>query len=369
MNRIINVFILSILCFSVSAQVRNATIQLQPQTNNVAAHAANKTNASGDSTTLSNITNVDSVVAYKYMQDSGFVYGTNLWGDKGFAERFVYTSSLDDSLVVYGVMAHFTGKYNPTSTDSIVIRLWSVGDTVAFSPTVAYNGYPEVCTDSLQQSVTQLGIGTTRDTLKSYFFATPDSVQRSFFAGFTYNYRYGALNGDTIGLASSKRNTRIGSIYNIVRVDTSHNDSVTLYYNDTVYNVQNATLWSDNTWHENYTQSNGILNNLAVFPIVKVLHPMAVPSVHAGNLALGGCFPNPANNELNIRYSLQQQCAVSVTICDLSGKAIAEFPANNCVAGSNLLTINVSNLTKGDYIYVINAGGTRLAELFTISGK
>ena len=225
---------------------------------------AAKTTAAGDTLTLSNINATDTLTIYSYGSDSGYVTGPNVYGDRGFAERYDINGN-DSSVKVIGVMSQFGGHVNAASTQTINFKIWGLSSQVAITSSLAYNSFPLAGLDTLTVPVTHLGIGTTTDTVKSFFFPhSTDTIQGAFFVGYDMSYSFNSIT-DTFGLYSTKNGARTTPWYQIkTNIDDFTND--TTY--DTIIVVQNATMWSDNNWHENFTQNDSIKNNLAIYPIV-----------------------------------------------------------------------------------------------------
>ena len=332
-----------------------------------------RTTAVGDTLVLSNIPLADTpLVIYTAGNDSGYLTGTDAFGDMGFAERYDINGA-DSSLVVIGVVAQFHGTVNPSSTHTITFNVWSVGVPAPVTATFGYSGFPNNNLDSLVVPLTQLGIGTTADTIKTFLFPTySDTVQSSFFIGYTMNYNFATLAGDTIGLACSMNGDRTSPVYTV----TTYTDSVlnaagtadsAITITDTTVNVQNATQWSDFVWHDNYTDNDSLFNNLAIYPIVVISGPTAVKGVTRNDLTFFGNYPNPAVNTTNIKFSLLKNADVAIQIMDMSGRIINTISNPRLSMGEHIIPVNTSSLPTGDYIYTIRtSGGDGIASKMTI---
>jgi hypothetical protein len=66
-------------------------------------------------------------------------------------------------------------------------------------------------------------------------------------------------------------------------------------------------------------------------------------------------YPNPADQEVNLRFTLPNTRALSVDICDLSGKIISHSNINGA-SGMNIVTIPTSNLASGSYQVHVHDG-------------
>ena len=66
-------------------------------------------------------------------------------------------------------------------------------------------------------------------------------------------------------------------------------------------------------------------------------------------------YPNPANNNLNIAFDVNQSASVTVTLTNMLGQVAATQKFDNATNG--VATINTADLVSGMYIYSIRANG------------
>lgn len=64
-------------------------------------------------------------------------------------------------------------------------------------------------------------------------------------------------------------------------------------------------------------------------------------------------FPNPVENELNVRFSVKQADKVKMSIKNLAGQEL-QSSVIHAGAGSNLVLMNVNSLSQGMYLLVLN---------------
>ena len=336
-----------------------------------------RTTGLGDTLVLTNILAADTplVIYSAGISDSGYLTGTDVWGDQGFAERYDFDniSGVDSSLVIIGVVAQFHGSVNPLSTNTVTFNAWDVGFPLVVSATTAYSGFPNDNMDSLVVPFTQLGIGATGDTIKPFLFPAATIVlQNGFFIGYTMNYNFLTLSGDTIGLACSANGDRTSPAYtvqtyidSVLNMEGTADSAITV--TDTTINVQNATQWSDGVWHDNYTNNDSISNDLAIYPIVVIGSPTSVKGVKKNNFTFFGNFPNPAVNTTNIRFSLLKNADVTVQILDMNGRIISTITDKDLTVGEHTIPVNTSTMAAGDYLYLIHtSGGDGVASKMTI---
>jgi len=379
MKKILILIVVIFLNYSGFAQ-RSFTKNPIPVTNINPYHthinSSARTTAIGDTDVLSNIPDTVGLVLYPLgIKDSGYVIGTNFWGDKAFAEQYTFNGA-DSSMSIIGVFAQFGGTVSTASAQTVNFTLWSQGPRQMIGANLYYNGFPDLVADSVIVPVTSLGIGAAADTMKMHLFAAPSHVfSGPFFVGYSMNYNFMALTGDTIGLASSKNGVREGAASSLDAV-FYYNDTF-IYNNEivvsdteinTILNVQNATMEADSMWHDNYTDNDSLYNNLAIYPIVMIQAPTAVKGINRNNFTFYGNYPNPATDNTNIRFSLATNTNVTIQIMDMSGRVVNTIHEPNLYAGENIIPVNTSGMPAGDYIYLIRTtDGSGIASKMTVN--
>jgi hypothetical protein len=85
----------------------------------------------------------------------------------------------------------------------------------------------------------------------------------------------------------------------------------------------------------------------------------AVEPVENGDF---GIFPNPANNNMTLRYSMEKPGEVNVTVRDLTGRVMMSREMNAQGIGEQELNINVSELPAGTYMLELQNTSQRLVK-------
>ena len=319
-----------------------------------------RTTATGDTIALSNVSVIDSPILYYAgnASDSGFLSGTDAFGDMGYAERYDFNGA-DSSLKVIGIMSLFGGWVNPATTKTVTFYTWTVGlqESAGF-PNVYDSGFPDIALDSVTVPITHLGIGggdTMPDTFKTFFFTSPTAwLTQSFFSGYTINYNFALLNGDTIGVYTSPDGDRTSPLYTISGADT-------------IINNQSVTMFNDGYWYDNASDNFFLANNFYLFPIVVVKNTLSVKGITNSGLTFFGNYPNPATNSTNIKFSLSTNSDVTITITDLNGKSVNTIKAPGLNAGEHTIPVQTTGMKAGDYLYIIRTGnGQGIASKLTI---
>lgn len=359
MKKTVLLFIAAATCFGAFAQ-RKAT---QSGKNVVFAPvAAAKSTAADDTITMHNIQNTDTLTWYYADSspfDSGIVSGTDAYGDKGYAERYDWNAA-DSSLQVLGVVALFGGTYNSTTTKVVNFKAWNQGAKTSIATHAFYDGFPGTVIASKDSiSIKNLGIGSTptaSDTAKLWLFTSPTAfLTDSFFVGYQINYNFAQLNGDTIGVYMNKDGERTAPIYTVQGADT-------------VVNVKNATMYSDNTWHDDAVDNFGMQNDFYLFAYVVSHHTLSVQGITKNDLTFFGSYPNPATSSTNVKFALKKDAKVVIDIMDASGRMITSLDKGAVTAGEHTVNIETSSLAAGNYIYVLRTSkGDGIASQFTVA--
>ena len=76
-------------------------------------------------------------------------------------------------------------------------------------------------------------------------------------------------------------------------------------------------------------------------------------------------FPNPADDELNVRFALTSDEVVNITIVNILGKT-AQYQLIKGVSGANLVILDTDKLAPGVYFISLEANGVRTTEQFVV---
>lgn len=304
----------------------------------------------------------DTIVRYYFAGDTGEVFGTNAFELKGFSERYDVLASTATYKVI-GVRAKFGGTVMPGSTRAVEFHVWSQGTkSGAGRPTLFYNGLPQTILASETVPVTQLGVAsspTEGDTTKNHFFASPTSfLLDSFFIGYTIDYTWATLGGDTIGLYSNQDGERTEPAYFVVSSS------------DTTINVVNATMTHGGEWFDNGTTGYGPYANLCIYPIV-IIGPgttTGLPGISQGGFTFRGATPNPASTATTVRFALAAKADVTIEVTDMAGRGVSVTKKSNLAAGEHGVEINTASFAPGAYVCTIyTSAGDGIATQLVIS--
>lgn len=305
-------------------------------------------------------------IDYATPLDSGYFYGTNARGDKGFAYlydlRVDASGNNDTTVTILGFVSKWSGVIQPTSTKMINFGVWSRGTdrTLVAGHTNFYvYGKPSTSLGSISVKDTTL---RTTNTFTATVLTTPiTGISSSVYVGYTTQYSWNALAADTFGL----RSTAAGypaSDYNYYNVSGS----------DTLLNVNNMVQNAAGVWKSPSYENGGGIGDMIMAPVVALncptCWPNAVKTVRSNDLTIYSNYPNPASNTTNIKFAIAQPANVTVSLLDNTGRLINTVNTGKLGMGEHVVALDLSSVAAGTYIYVIEtSAGDRIAAQMTVA--
>ncbi|MBP8033924.1 MAG: T9SS type A sorting domain-containing protein [Bacteroidia bacterium] len=196
-------------------------------------------------------------------------------------------------------------------------------------------------------------IGTTATKVLSSFtgldvftFGTPVALSAGNFFASIESPAIGGAGMDTLAILSTN-------------VGCSSADSLSWIY------TSSASPFVPNEWSSMEVALGGNLD-LLIFPVIDITTGIN-NSISKGNLTLLAAFPNPANNEIAINFSLNQSSKVEIEIYDVTGKMVNTTKLDNLEAGNHTSKVNTSNLNAGVYMYSVKSDNAKMFSKFTIA--
>ena len=296
-------------------------------------------------------------VALKYNgitpNDTGYLFGTNTYGDSAFAEMYDFTWGQDTLVNILGVISYWAGHVNPSSTDSVTFHVWGLDPTPYQLDTNIYAwNFPGLSLGAKKIPLTGLHTATNQLTT-TYFDAPVYSIHGNFYVGYSYSYDPDSLNGNEITLRST---------------DSPNGQGIGQYQlmgNDTFLTTRNATMQTDGYWYDVYNDY-GYKVNLSLVPIFQVRSLTGFKGISKNGLTMLGNSPNPATNSTNIDFSLEQPANVTIQITDINGKILNTIQ-QSLGAGSQSIPVELTCYPVGNYIYVLHTStGAAMASMFSV---
>jgi hypothetical protein len=99
-------------------------------------------------------------------------------------------------------------------------------------------------------------------------------------------------------------------------------------------------------------------HNDSAFVMRVNLAPLAVPAQIQTGFSLQ-VYPNPADAETSLGFTMSEECDVTIAIFDLQGRNIKTFLKQHALAGRQYLKIQTEDLTPGSYLCELELKGIR----------
>ncbi|MBI3510624.1 MAG: T9SS type A sorting domain-containing protein [Bacteroidetes bacterium] len=312
----------------------------------------------------------------------------------GYAMSRTDAYSIDSMEIVYSYARNYS---NPGVVDTLIVYLYSNGtsanlynngfigstaanygtDTVTFKG-MHYNGAVNMPSQSSTSYVMPTGMVTFKlpltiaDTSVTYWgakdfstngFSVPAGKLAAVGVDFKPGYPYST--GDTL-------DTQLNSFYFAsyeeggantypLYLDCNYQASSCDYGCSFITRTQERYNETGNSWNGNYipkyafTQAYSLENHLFSYKITTP--PTGIASYTAPGLSLGQNYPNPANGNTMVNYSIADAGNIVVTVCDVTGQQVMIFNEGHKAAGNYQLEMNTQNLNAGVYFYTLNVDG------------
>lgn len=248
--------------------------------------------------TMNNITpaNYPSSIALYYAdavapRDSGWLSGTNAWGDIAKAEKYSYTNSPKQITAIKSFLyVRGTGNVN--------FRVWN--DNAGKPGTVL--------------ATKTVGLGTLVTGWNLITLTTPITPTAVYYVGFSIP----STAGDTIACTTNNASTGGGMA------------------------GSGWEQWSDNSWNDYSTVYGADISNY--------LFPVLCPSIGMSEHTLSGTvdiFPNPSKGLFNVSFNLPFATNINMVVTNTLGQAVYQKNERNVTY--NVVPLDLSSLSKGVY--------------------
>lgn len=94
---------------------------------------------------------------------------------------------------------------------------------------------------------------------------------------------------------------------------------------------------------------------------------LGVNDTKKSNVSQVGVYPNPANNEVNIGFTVGTASKATITITNAVGQVMNTLAVDAKAGVNNLNTFSTAGMAAGVYFFTIEANGSRATERFVVS--
>jgi hypothetical protein len=165
------------------------------------------------------------------------------------------------------------------------------------------------------------------------------------------------------------------------RVVTSWTDGVAqsfvdtgVTYTNTSYTLGSTSYPTQNSfkfWNNPFTGSEVIawVQDDATKSVLQSVWSVPAGSLNVSTMAkIEGIsiFPNPTKGESNLKFDLQEEGNVRITVMDYTGKVVSEVANGHMTTGVKNVKIVTNNIAAGNYIVVLSTESGNRAERLTV---
>jgi hypothetical protein len=137
------------------------------------------------------------------------------------------------------------------------------------------------------------------------------------------------------------------------------------YYNSSLFVPQRFSYGVTNGWTGWYP-GQGFTNDQYLDAGIKLSSTNLSAKEVPNSFTLGEAYPNPASNDVTIKFNLKANKNVKVSLINLLGQEVINIANDNFVAGFNEVKFNVGNLSAGVYFYTMTVDGVSQSQKIMI---
>lgn len=121
--------------------------------------------------------------------------------------------------------------------------------------------------------------------------------------------------------------------------------------------------WNTTAFRQEF---HGIAAHVVCGTCVTLSTPSSVANTNS-SISQVVAYPNPANNEVNIAFTLGQSSKANVSVTNAVGQVMSNQTINAIAGQNNQTSVSTANMASGVYFYTIEANGQRTTNRFVVS--
>ncbi len=330
--------------YVITLAAKSSTLATSTKTNNIVistctvAPVCSKTitNVSATDTMYVGAAGTDTVVS-GCSPKAGYVFGSNCYDDLEKAEFFAagtYSNvSPSPVLVTGGIVVYYkNGTKGTTGAAATPVSLKMYGGTLAGGPTTL-----------LGTKASSLGAITAATATNNigYLGGNP-LVTYSTNIAIPYKFTF-----------ATPIAAPVGGFYLATSTPTNAGDTAVVFSD---FHATTNTSWekqSDNTWHDMNVAWGGLVNNMAIFPLV--ICTTATDLMNYNSLANNvNIIPNPSSGLFNVLINLSSAQDITIQVSDVLGQSLLMNDHKSLMTA--VLPVDLSEMTSGVYFITVTNG-------------
>jgi len=266
---------------------------------------------------------------------AGYVFGSNCYDDMEKASFFAASkySSVSGPFVTGAVVVFYkNGTAGTVGTASRAVNLKMYNGTLAAGPTG---------TVGIATATANIGlIGAATATNNIGYLAGDVNVTYATNIAIPYKYTF------TTPIAAPA-----AGFYLSVTTPTTTGDTAVIFNDFNATTNTSWEMWSDKTWHDMNVAWGGLVNNMAIFPIITCSTKLTEYNSLSNNINI---MPNPSNGVFNILMTLPEAQDITIDVTNMLGQSVYVNRYKSIMDG--LVSVDLSDKNQGVYFVTISNG-------------
>jgi hypothetical protein len=295
---------------------------------------ATLTNIAGSDTLYVSSAGADAAVS-GCSPKAGYVFGSNCYDDKEKATFYAAStySNISGPYVTGAIVVFYkSGNTGTVGTASRAVNLKMYNGTLAGGPT----GTAGIGTATA--NIGLIGAATATNNI-GYLTGDPNVSYASNIA-IPYKYTF------TTPIAAPA-----AGFYLSVAVPTTAGDTAVVLNDFHATTNTSWEMWSDNSWNDMNVAWGGLVNNMAILPIVTCSTKLTEYNSLTNNINI---MPNPSNGVFNVLMTLPSAQDITVNVTNMLGQTVYSNNYKSLI--NDVISLDLSDKNQGVYFISVTNG-------------
>lgn len=268
--------------------------------------------------------------------NAGWVFGSNCYDDKEKAEFFASStySNVSAPAWITGAVVVFykSGTQGTGGTASRAVNLKMYNGTLAGGPTG---------TTGIATATANLGLITAATATNNLGYLAGDpTVTYATNIAIPYKYTF-----------SSPIAAPAGGFYLSVTTPTTAGDTAVIFNDFNATTNTSWEMWSDNVWHDMNVAWGGLVNNMAIFPLMTCTTKLTEYNSLSNNVNI---MPNPSAGLFNLVLTLPSEQNITINVTNTLGQEV--YSSSHKSFTNGVVPVDLSDKNQGIYFITVTNG-------------